>query len=79
MTTESKKNQKQKRDGIGIHLWIIIGVPIIVLLIAGGGAVLWNGLKVVSKAMLPNIAVILGYIYFGYIGFVIAKHHYSKK
>lgn len=52
-------------------LIVMIGLPIVLALIIGGGAAILKGLGMIGKALFPNIWVALGYVYVGFIAFFI--------
>lgn len=73
MTTESRNEETKRREDK--LLWILIGVPILILLIAAGGPALLKGMKNVLSVVVPNFWVLLVYVYIAFMFYVIGRRH----
>lgn len=68
-----KKTQEKK-----ILVFAIV-VPIVIALLVLAGAVIWDGIVVLVKTVVPSGWVVLAYVYIAFIAFLVGRISKSKK
>lgn len=56
-----------------------IAVPIVIALLVLAGTVIWDGIVVLVKAVVPSGWVVLAYVYIAFIAFLVGRISKSKK
>ena len=71
MAAETKKESKRVRERR--ILTIAIGLPIVIALLIGGGPAIWKGIVTIFKVIVPNIWVVVVYLYVSIVAFCIGR------
>ena len=59
-------------------LIVMIGLPILLAIVIGGGAAILKGLATIAKAIFPNFWVVIAYIYVAGIAFFVGYKKSEK-